>query len=172
MRVGVALVCLASCVVVGCAPALTTFTVPLRADAVVEANNPGEAAVVVFAGLDDVDLDATDEFEDNEANADEVSAAHVSSLNLSVLAPQGANLAWWNSLTVTAVSPDEDDVVVASGAIASGGVAAIADVDDTKDIAAFVQAGLFQLRVDSEAVQPPQETTVRADFTFSVTVSR
>jgi len=170
MRFVVALVLLTS--VVGCAPALTTFAVPLRADAVVEANNPDQPAVVDFATLDDVDLDASDEFKDNDASADAVSAAHLSSLNLSVVAPQGANLAWWSSLTVTAVSPDEDEGVVATGAIASNAPGAVVDVDEAKDIAAFVQAGLFQLRVDSEAVQPPQDTTVRADFTFSITVSR
>lgn len=172
MRLSFSVACGSALFVVatGCGAPTVTFDVPVNARTTVERGTVVDQLLdqLGFADLASVDLEATEEFENNDVRREQVVAARVTSLNLAVEAPQGANFDWLDAVRFSVAAGDVAAAEVGSADIADG-TAAVACVVNDVDIAEFVRKSRIDITTEATARRPPQDTTVRVDVTFQIT---
>ncbi|MDP2340540.1 MAG: hypothetical protein Q8O67_06265 [Deltaproteobacteria bacterium] len=155
---------------VGCDPPTITFDVPITADAVVaEGGLIGQIlGNFGFGELADIDLEGTSEFENEDVRREQVVAASMTQLNLTIKAPQGANFDWLDSVTFSVAADGEETERVASKTVDNGQSAIACDRDDV-DLSPYIRAASMAITTEADAIHPPQDTTVTIDLNFSVT---
>lgn len=168
----VASFCASFCVIgsVGCGPPTVTFDVPVHAETVVEEGTLidevlGAFGFEEFAGLD---LEGTQEFQNEDVRREQVTQARLTLLNLSIVEPQGANFDWLNSFTLSVEAADLDKIEVASKEVDDGQEAFSGDIVNV-DLAAYVREEFMEITTDVNASRPPQDTTVAIDVNFKIT---
>ncbi len=152
-----------------CGPPLVTFDVPVTAETTIQQGTLIEDVLGVF-GFEDfaaIDLADTREFKNSDIRREQVTSARLTTLNLSISSPQGANFDWLNSLSFSVAADGQDDVEVASKDIADGQSSFACDIEDV-DLAAYVREERMAITTEANARKPPQDTTVRVDLNFVI----
>jgi hypothetical protein len=153
----------------GCGPPVITFDVPVSGETTVDSGGLiGE--LLGGLGFDDfaaLDLEGTQEFKNEDVRKEQVTSAFVTSLNLSIQEPQGANFDWLNAIAFSASADDVDTEEVASADIPDGKSAVACEVAGV-DVGPYIRADSFSITTEVEAVHPPQDTTVRVDVVFKI----
>lgn len=150
-----------------CVP-VVSFDVPLAAETTVEqASLIEEFLSLGFGDLASVELSSTEEFRNSDVRREQVKAARLTSLTLSIARPQGATFDWLDEIAFSVESEGLERVRVASATIPDDTVVFSAELDDV-DLAPFVQASTFAITTDTTGRRPPQDTTVRVDMNFAI----
>jgi uncharacterized glyoxalase superfamily protein PhnB len=153
----------------GCGTPVVAFDVPITAETTVPGGGVLEQVLAVFGfeELANVDLADTREFDNNNVQREQVTSARLTSLNLTIVSPQGANFDWLDELTFIVAADDEDEADVASKSVDNGVAAFACDLADV-ELAPYVRASSFALTTEIDARRPPQDTTIRVDMNFAI----
>jgi hypothetical protein len=155
---------------IGCGPPTVTFDVPISAEAVVAEGNLIDQILGDFGfnELADIDVEGTSEFQNEDVRREQVVAASLTSLNLTITAPQGANFDWLDSVSFSVAADGESTERVASKTIDNGQSAISCDRDEV-DLSPFIRSPSMAITTEADAIHPPQDTTVTIDLNFSIT---
>lgn len=154
----------------GCTPTVS-FQVPVSGEARIPGATGGLLDQVLgsfgFDGLDNLDFDTTQEFENNRVSREHVSSATLSSLKLSIASPANADFDWLDSITFTVAAENLDAVRVAKKSVNNGVSEFDCDIDD-EELAEYVREKSFSIRTQADANSPPEDTTITIDLVFDV----
>lgn len=154
----------------GCAPDVT-FSVPIEGETVVEgAGLVGELldAFPDFGGFNSFDISTAEEFENNNAQKENVKTARLTSFTLEATAPADATLDFLDSIAFFVSAADLDEVQIASAEIEDGDTLVELDLDDV-DLAPYVRADSMTFTTEISGRQPADDTTVAAAAAVEVT---
>lgn len=150
-----------------CIP-VVSFDVPLSAETTVEQASLFEEFLSLgFGDFASIELSTTEEFQNNDVRREQVTAARLTSLTLSIARPQGANFDWLDEIAFSVEADDLTQVDVANATIDDDTVVFSCDLEDV-DLAPFVRAPTFAITTTTTARRPPQDTTVRVDMNFAI----
>ena len=168
--IALAFACLSVVTTVACVPDVT-FGVTIEGDTEVESGGLlGEVLDVfpAFGGFNSFDVASSDEFENNNAQKENVKAAHLVSFSLEATAPDGATLDFLDSIAFFVSAPDLDTVQIASADVEDGDRQIDLDVDDV-DLAPYVRADTMTFTTEISGRQPTEDTTVEALVELEIT---
>jgi hypothetical protein len=118
-----------------------------------------------------LDVTASEELQNQGVAPGDIQDVRLAAFTLVATAPEGADLAFLESLTVSVDAPGLDPVVIARGdSFPAGGASVALDVEDV-DLTAYVTSQSLTVTVDAEGGRPERATTVEASFTLSVGVT-
>ncbi len=155
-----------------CGTPVVSFDVPISAEATFERGNVLEQLLEVF-GFEDfanVDLESTREFDNNDVRREQVQSARLTSLNMSIVSPAGANFDWIDELSFFVEASGEAKARAASKTVQDGQAAFACDLDDL-ELAPYVRASSFAITTEANARRPPQDTTVKVDLQFRISAT-
>ncbi len=152
-----------------CGPPQVTFDVPVTAETTVEGAGLIDDVLGAF-GFEDfgaIDLEETQEFQNQDVRREQVTSARLTTLNLTIVSPQGANFDWLNSLSFSVGADGLDKIELASKDIDDGQSAVALELVDV-DISAYVRGERMAITTAANARKPPDDTTVQVDLNFKI----
>lgn len=154
---------------VGCSTPTIDFDVPISAETSLEGAGLLDQILSNFGFADfaNVDLEASQEFENNDVRREQVVDARMTFLNLTIKSPQGANFDWLDSVAFSVAAEGEDTVEVASATVDDGNTTVACDVNDV-DLSPFVRASKMEITTEADARSPPNDTTITVDLNFKI----
>jgi len=156
----------------GCGTPSVSFDVPINAEAEIDGGGGGILDPLLgafgFDGFNNLNLETTKEFENNDVRREQVTSARIKSLNLTIVSPQGANFDFLDEISFSVAAEGEDKALVASKTIDNGLTAVALDLEDVQ-LAPFVQKSSFAITTQADGNQPPNDTTIQVDLVFGVT---
>lgn len=164
-----ALVAVAVAAVTGCGTPTVDFDVPISAETSLEGAGLIDQLLgdFGFADFANVDLEASQEFKNEDVRREQVVDARLTFLNLTIQSPQGANFDWLDSITFSVAADGEDTVEAASATVDDGQTAVACDVNDV-DLSPFVRAAKMEITTAADARSPPNDTTIKVDLNFKI----
>lgn len=169
LRAGAALAGIAALGVLTACDPTVAFEVKVDGEAVVQ-GDPLLGALggfPVFSDLVAVDISQTDEFENHDTRKENVRAARLTKLRLTVVDPEDASFDFLSEITFFVESPNHPRRQVATKAIPQDATTVDLELADV-DLAPYVRDDGFSLRTDAEGRRPRRDTRVRAELSFDI----
>lgn len=144
------------------------FAVPIEAETTIQGGGllPDLLNTFGLGELASLDLEASREFENNDVRKEQVVAARLTLLRLSIV--EGSdNFDFIESLSFSVASPDLPKERVASKTVEEGVTTFECDLDDL-ELAPYVRAPSLELSSAVEGTQPADDTTIKIELNFDV----
>ncbi len=153
----------------GCGTPTVDFDVPISAETSLEGAGLIDQILgnFGFADFANVDLEASQEFKNEDVRREQVVDARMTFLNLSIKSPQGANFDWLDSVKFSVAADGEDTVEAASATIDNGETDVSLDVNDV-DLSPFVRSETMEITTEADARSPPNDTTITVNLNFKI----
>ncbi len=151
----------------GCNPTID-FAVPIESETTIAGGGllPDLLSAFGVGDLASLDLEASREFENNDVRKEQVVAARLTLLRLTIV--EGSdNFDFLDTLSFSVASPDLPKERVASKTVAEGVTTFECDLD-TLELAPYVRAPSLELSSTVEGRQPADDTTIKIELNFDV----
>lgn len=149
---------------------LTSFNIDGSTTTEVPAGTLLEALVgdVGFSDLLNMDITENTEMQNQGVGPEDIREVRLTSFRLVVVEPNGADLSFLQSMTLSVEAPDVAKVRVASADSFPEGVGTVDfDLDDV-DLAPYAVSQSMTLTTDVNGRRPDEDTTIRAEYEMSI----
>lgn len=152
---------------VGCNPTID-FEVPIESETTIEGGGlvPDLLNVFGLGDLASLDLEASREFQNNDVRKEQVVAARLTLLRLTIVEGDDS-FDFLDTLSFSVASPDLPKERVASKDVPDGVTTFDCDIDDV-ELAPYVRAPELELSSAVEGRQPAGDTTIKIELKFDV----
>ena len=156
-----------------CESTLITIAVPYETTTIVE---EGTVLDVLVGGLGfgdflDMDVTASSELQNQGVAPGDINAVSLTFFRLSVVAPEGADMAFLDTLSLYVDAPGLDRVRVAHAPEFPEGVDSVdLEIDDV-DLTEYVVSQSMTLTTEVSGHRPEQDTEIQAELELSVAVT-
>jgi hypothetical protein len=151
----------------GCNPTID-FAVPIESQTTIAGGGllPDLLNAFGVGDLASLDLEASREFENNDVRKEQVVAARLTLLRLSIV--EGSdNFDFLDSLSFSVAAPELPKERVASKTVANGVATFDCDIDEL-ELAPYVRAPSLELSSAVEGRQPADDTTIKIELNFDI----
>jgi hypothetical protein len=121
-----------------------------------------------FTAFDNLDLSQSQQWQNNNANKNDVSSVLLSAASLDVTVPDGGDMSFIHSLQFYVNAPDAGQALVAEGDTFPAGQSHVELTTYPVELAPYVKASAMTVTTNATGTQPQQDTTLHATLTFHV----
>jgi hypothetical protein len=121
-----------------------------------------------FAAFNNLDLSQSQQWQNNNANKNEVSSVLLTAATLDVTVPDGGDMSFLQSLQFYVDAADAGQALVAEGDSFPSGQSHVALTPYPVELAPYVKADAMTVTTNASGTQPQQDTTLHATLTFHV----